>query len=134
MHADDILSRPSCVLPQHHREHYFEHGYTSVENFVPTDILQHLIEATNELVELSRDETVSGSIYDLGPAHSPQKPQLRRLKRPDDQHEAYWKFAKGLLADVAVDLLGPDVTFYHSKLNFKWSGGGEEVKWHQDAQ
>jgi len=22
--------------------------------------------------------------------------------------------------------------FHHSKLNFKWSGGGEEVKWHQD--
>ncbi len=24
--------------------------------------------------------------------------------------------------------------FHHSKLNFKWSGGGEEVKWHQDIQ
>ena len=24
--------------------------------------------------------------------------------------------------------------FHHSKLNFKWAGGGEEVKWHQDIQ
>ena len=36
--------------------------------------------------------------------------------------------------DVAEDLLGPNVKFHHSKLNFKWSGGGEEVRWHQDIQ
>ena len=24
--------------------------------------------------------------------------------------------------------------FHHSKLNYKWSDGGEEVKWHQDIQ
>ena len=28
--------------------------------------------------------------------------------------------------------MGPDVKVHHSKLNFKWSDGGEEVKWHQD--
>ena len=28
----------------------------------------------------------------------------------------------------------PDVKFHHSKLNFKWAEGGEEVKWHQDIQ
>ena len=26
----------------------------------------------------------------------------------------------------------PAEKFHHSKLNFKWSGGGEEVRWHQD--
>ena len=26
------------------------------------------------------------------------------------------------------------VRFHHSKLNYKWSDGGEEVKWHQDIQ
>ena len=31
-----------------------------------------------------------------------------------------------------ADLVGPDVKFHHSKLNFKWAKGGEEVKWHQD--
>lgn len=24
-------------------------------------------------------------------------------------------------ADIAVDLLGPDIKYHHSKLNFKWS-------------
>ena len=31
-------------------------------------------------------------------------------------------------------ILGGPVRFHHSKLNYKWSGGGEEVKWHQDIQ
>ena len=39
-----------------------------------------------------------------------------------------------MIVDVAVDLLGPDVKFHHSKLNFKAPHGGEEVKWHQDIQ
>ena len=39
-----------------------------------------------------------------------------------------------MITDVAVDLLGPDVKFHHSKLNFKAPRGGEEVKWHQDIQ
>ena len=41
---------------------------------------------------------------------------------------------KGPFADIAEDLLGPNVKFHHSKLNFKWGGGGESVKWHQDIQ
>jgi ectoine hydroxylase-related dioxygenase (phytanoyl-CoA dioxygenase family) len=31
-----------------------------------------------------------------------------------------------------ADLVGPDVKFHHSKLNYKWAQGGEEVKWHYD--
>ena len=50
-------------------------------------------------------------------------------------HPDYWRFASdSIITDLAEDLLGPDVMFHHSKLNFKWSSGGEEVKWHQDIQ
>jgi ectoine hydroxylase-related dioxygenase (phytanoyl-CoA dioxygenase family) len=38
------------------------------------------------------------------------------------------------MADVAADVVGPDVKFYHSKLNFKWARGGQDFKWHQDIQ
>jgi len=62
-------------------------------------------------------------------------PRLRRLSSPTDLHETYWEFAsQSPIVDVAVDLLGPDVKFHHSKLNFKAPHGGEEVKWHQDIQ
>ena len=52
-----------------------------------------------------------------------------------DLHETYWEFSsQSVIVDVVADLIGPDVKFHHSKLNFKAPGGGEEVKWHQDIQ
>ena len=134
MNADTILAQSPRVLTQHHREQYFDQGYTSIEGLVPMDVLQELVAVTGELVDASRNHRESGSVYDLAPGHSVEEPQLRRLKRPDDQHDVYWNFAKGLLAEVAADLVGPDVVFYHSKLNFKWAGSSDSVKWHQDAQ
>ena len=68
----------------------------------------------------------------MAPSHSAEKPVVRRLKKPDGMDPAYWDYANGVIADVAADLLGPDVCFHHSKLNFKWSDGHDEVAWHQD--
>ena len=39
-----------------------------------------------------------------------------------------------IVVDLVADLLGPDVRFHSSKLNFKWSEGGDAVRWHQDIQ
>lgn len=134
MTPEEILSHPPRVLTQAQREHYFAHGYVGVESLVPADILAELVGVTNEFVEASRSETVSGRMFDIGPGHSKERPVLRRLKSPDDRHEAYWRFASGLMADVAADLAGPDVVFHHSKLNFKWFDESDAVKWHQDIQ
>jgi ectoine hydroxylase-related dioxygenase (phytanoyl-CoA dioxygenase family) len=37
-----------------------------------------------------------------------------------------------VIPDIAADLLGPNVRFREIMMNFKWAGGGAEVKWHQD--
>ncbi len=134
MTPEEILSFPPLVLTQKQREHYFEHGYLSVERFLPAELLAELIAVTNQFVEMSRNETESGRTLDLGPGHTKNNPVLRRLKRPDEQHAAYWRFSSGLMTDVAADLAGPDVLFHHSKLNFKWFDGSDTVKWHQDIQ
>ncbi len=134
MTPDEILSFPTRVLTQAQREHYFEQGYVGVPDLVPAETLAELIDVTNDFVDASRRETQAGHIFDIGPGHSSESPVLRRLKRPDDQHEAYWRFASGLMADVAADLAGPDVVFHHSKLNFKWFDETDTVKWHQDIQ
>ena len=42
-----------------------------------------------------------------------------------------WEFIAGPAADIAADLLGPDLKFHHAKLNYKWHSGGEVVSWHQ---
>ncbi|MCG8651381.1 MAG: phytanoyl-CoA dioxygenase family protein, partial [Pirellulales bacterium] len=88
-------------------------------------------------IERSRTQTASDPTFDLAPQHSAETPMIRRLKRPDEQHEAYWEAATGIVADVVADLIGPDVIYHHSKLNFKWhanDAGDDAVDWHQDIQ
>ena len=90
---------------------------------------------TADFIEQSRHIQGKDKRFDLEPSHSATEPRIRRLNSPTDFHDTYWEFAsQGPFVDVAEDLLGPNVKFHHSKLNFKWSGGGEEVKWHQDIQ
>ncbi len=134
MTPEEILAAPPRVLSQQQREHYFSQGYVCLESFLPADVLAEMVAVTAEFVDASRSETKPGAVFDIGPGHGPERPVLRRLKRPDDQHEAYWRFAKGLIADMAADLAGPDVVFHHAKLNFKWFDESDSVKWHQDIQ
>ena len=134
MTPEQILSHHPRALTQAQREHYFEYGYVGVQSLVPKDILAELQKVTADFVDKSRAETKAGRTFDIGPGHSRERPVLRRLKRPDEQHDTYWRFASGLMADVAADLLGPNVVFHHSKLNFKWFDKSDTVKWHQDIQ
>ena len=134
MKPDEVLKYPSRVLSQSQREKYFEDGYVGVEEIVPPDHLKRLIRITRDFEERSRKVSESDEVFDVAPEHSADKPVLRRLKTPDDKHPLYWDFATGLMADVAADLLGPNVVFHHSKLNFKWYSSSDTVKWHQDIQ
>jgi ectoine hydroxylase-related dioxygenase (phytanoyl-CoA dioxygenase family) len=111
---------------------YLETGYLLLESFVSADVVDSLLAATEEMVNRSRAVTASDSIFDLEPGHTADEPRLRRVSSPVDHHPEYWRFAQGSIADLAADLVGPDVRYHHSKLNFKWPDGGEEVKWHQD--
>lgn len=134
MTPEQVLSHPARVLTQAQREAYFRDGYLAVPGLVGRDWLDRLEAVTAEFVELSRKVAQSGDVFDLAPSHRPDAPRLRRLKAPDGQHPAYWEFARGVIADAVADVVGPDVVFHHSKLNFKWHDGGDEVKWHQDIQ
>lgn len=125
----------TAVLSQAQRQHYQRNGWLAVPGLVGSEWLERLRTTTDEFVDASRELTESDILYDLDVGHSPDEPRLRRLSSPTDLHETYWEFAsQSVITDVAVDLLGPDVKFHHSKLNFKAPRGGEEVKWHQDIQ
>lgn len=134
MKAEQILKEPARVLTQAQREYYFEHGFVGVPELLPAELLAQLQRVTDEFVDQSRAVSESDRRFDIGPGHSASRPVLRRLKSPDENHASYWAFATGLMADVAADLLGPNVVFHHSKLNFKWFDASDTVKWHQDIQ
>lgn len=133
MTPEEILSHPARVLSQAQRESYFERGYIMVESLIDEAWLERLTSTTQGYLERSRGVKASDDIYDLAPGHCAERPKVRRLKGPDVD-PVYWEFANGVIADVAADLVGPDVTFHHAKLNFKWptDADSNSVDWHQD--
>jgi ectoine hydroxylase-related dioxygenase (phytanoyl-CoA dioxygenase family) len=133
MTPEAILKIPPRVLTQAQREHYFREGYILLEKIIGDEWIRKLCAATEELVERSRKVTKSDTIFDLEPAHRPDAPRLRRVSNPVEHHPVFWEYcSKSPLGDIVADLVGPDVKFHHSKLNYKWAQGGEEVKWHYD--
>ena len=133
MTPEQILALPPRVLTQAQREHYFSEGYLLLPGVLDAGWIGRLRAATEELIERSRKVTKNDAVWDLEPGHRADAPRLRRVSAPVDQHPAYWEYiATSPVGDIVADLVGPDVKFHHSKLNFKWARGGEEVKWHYD--
>ena len=133
MTPEQVLAIPPRVLTQSQREHYFREGYILLEKIIGDEWIRKLRAATEELVERSRKVTKSDTIFDLEPTHRPDAPRLRRVSNPVEHHPVFWEYCtKSPLGDIVADLVGPDVKFHHSKLNYKWAQGGEEVKWHYD--
>ena len=135
MTPDQILDRPAKILSQKQREDYFAKGYVMAASIIPTATVERLLDVTASFVEKSKSVTKSDTVFDVDNGHTAENPKLRRLSSPVDQDPTYWDFAASqLMADIAEDLVGPNVKFHHSKLNFKWAAAGQEVKWHQDIQ
>jgi ectoine hydroxylase len=135
MTPEQVLEIPPKVLSQAQREAYFGDGYLLLENVLGDAWVARLRQATEEMIEESRSITRSDAKWDLEDGHTAEAPRLRRLSSPNDHHPTFWEYAsRSVVADIVADLVGPDVKFHHSKLNFKWARGGEEVKWHQDIQ
>jgi ectoine hydroxylase-related dioxygenase (phytanoyl-CoA dioxygenase family) len=135
--ATPVTDSPAveASISDEQRAFYDENGYLLLESYVDDDWLGSIQAASAEFVELSREITESNRVLDVEPSHTADAPRLRRLVSPLDHHDTFYRFTiEGPPARLAMALLGGPVRFHHSKLNYKWSGGGEEVKWHQDIQ
>lgn len=133
--ADPAPLTDAQQLSDEQRASYLERGYLQLDSFIGPEWLAELRSASAEFVELSREIDESNRVLDVEPSHSSEHPRLRRLISPLDHHDTFHRFTiHGPPARLAMELLGGPVRFHHSKLNYKWSGGGEEVKWHQDIQ
>lgn len=129
----EILSHAPRVLSQDEREFFFDQGYVVKERAIDQGWLKRLNAALAKLIDTSRTMTKSDGTYDLEPDHKADNPRLRRIAFLDDLDPVFWEFCKdSQLADLAADLLGPNVRFRECLINIKWAGGGQAVKWHQD--
>lgn len=133
MLEEDVLKHPAKVMSEAQRLAFFETGCALVEGIADAAWLKRLRAAMAEMVEASRRVTENDGRFVLEEGHGAETPRLRRLSSPVSHHPAFWDFAaESKSADLAADLCGPDVKFFHSKLNFKWPKGGHKFDWHQD--
>ncbi len=123
------------VLGEQELRFYERFGFLMLDQFIASDWLERLNKAVDEFIEESRHIDRSSASILVEPCHTRSTPRLRRIPHTVLHHIDFEAFGlRGPIVDLAEDLLGPSVRFHHSKLNFKWSEGGEEVKWHQDIQ
>ena len=133
MLIEDVLKHPARTMSERQREEYVENGCVVVEGLIGEDWLVKLRAAMNEMIDRSRTISADDGAFILEEGHSPETPRLRRLSSPVSHHPTFWEFAaESPAADVAVDVCGPDVKFFHSKLNFKSAKGGQLFDWHHD--
>ena len=112
---------------------YWDEGYLYLPNLISEEDLAPLRQRTDSLIEASRSLRESDSAFALEEGHSETNPRLRRIAFLDDLDETFWRFAKrSKVLEIVADLLGPDIKFRDIKVNFKWEGGGSEIRWHQD--
>jgi ectoine hydroxylase len=135
MTPERVLQHAPLVLDQQARERYFAGGLLTVPGYVGGAWLRRLRAVVDAKIEESRHLSASDDQFDLAPDHTAEKPNIRRLHKAVDQHPELWAFAQDQsVVDLVADLVGPDIRFHSSKLNFKWSDGGDAVRWHQDIQ
>ena len=131
---------PTALTPDQ-IDAFWRDGYICVEDAVSPAQLAAMRGLIAEWVEESRGhatpfgpETIDGRPrFDMGEEHSADHPALRRINNPSDLYGPYEDVMRNArVADMAADLIGPDVKFHHDKINLKLPGSNTEVHYHQD--
>ena len=133
MRQSEIDLHPPKVLSRSDRQLYYDQGYLAFSGLIGEDWLQPLRDALAQVVEQTRTLKKSTRRIDIEANHSFENPRLRRVAYLDEFDQVFWKLCSdSVIPDIAADLLGPNIRFRELMMNFKWSDGGAEVKWHQD--
>lgn len=112
---------------------YRENGYLAVEGVLPVEQVKAMEEVTLSFIDQSRTIASSNEVFDLGPDHSKEHANLRRLRDPERQHVLFEAVHKNeAVLEVLAYLLGPNIRAHSSKLNLKEPGASTAVEWHQD--
>jgi len=114
-------------------EQYKSQGFCVAHDFLSDGESRQLL---NEIETICAGSTLAhhdGSRLEMEPEQSPQGTKVRRIYDPCSHYEAFRALADGnKLVECMVQLLGPDVVFFSSKINVKPAEIGSVVEWHQD--
>jgi hypothetical protein len=121
------------VLNEAQLAEYRDKGFLAIRGALDEDLTARLVATTERLWDQGAGLSARTRHYDLDAGHAPGNPRIRRISSPTELDEVYLEAAfDSVLGDIAADLVGGAVKFYHAKINFKLPGGGAEIGWHQD--
>jgi ectoine hydroxylase-related dioxygenase (phytanoyl-CoA dioxygenase family) len=136
MNAPRDLDSPrihSRVLSDAQIAEYHRNGFLCLRSAFSRDLLARLVTATERLHAEGALHTRNTQHFDLEASHTPESPRIRRIASPTELDDVFIEAAfESILGDIAADLIGGAVKFYHSKINFKLPRGGAQIGWHQD--
>ena len=121
------------TLSQEELDRYHERGYLVIHDALPPNRLQEVIEETERMCAVARTITTGTPMLDVDPAHTPEKPRIRRIKSQHEHSEFFHAFAaEPLIMDLLDPILPSGIRLHNSKINMKSAGVGESIEWHQD--
>ncbi len=127
-------------LNQSEIDSFWENGYLCLENAISADQVTAVRNDFDAWLEESKahsepfGETIDGRPrFDLQSGHSAENPALRRVSSPIEVSDACLDVMRNSRAlDAIAQLIGPNVEFNNSKVNFKQPGTETKVDFHQD--
>ena len=127
------MSDADAVITPDQVAQYRDKGYVVVENIYSPAEVTEMNATLATLVNNARGVTGHTEVYDLEPGHTPEAPQVRRIKEPFEVHPVYNRMARHprLIAALTA-LIGPNLRMHGSKINMKSAAYGSPVEWHQD--
>ena len=114
-------------------EAYRSQGFCVAHEFLTEAESDRLL---NEIESICAGATLAhhdASRLEMEPKQPPDGTKVRRIYDPCTHYDVFREFAEGAkLVDCMVQLLGPDVVYFSSKINIKAPEIGSVVEWHQD--
>ncbi len=121
-------------------QQFKKEGWLVGRDAVSADLLARLNRQLADWVEESRSrignygETLAGTHrFDLEKGHSADRPRLRRVNNPVEVSDIFREATfDSAIADMAAEVISPDIKFLHSKVNLKLPGTDTRVGFHSD--
>ena len=129
------MEQPGRLLTEEELSFYDEQGYVVVDDLLSKEEIERLSNIVDDLVAKAANMENGDDYYDFEPSHRPDNPRVRRLKKPNFQHEAFDRLARSsTILDLVEQLIGGGIRITHpnGKINIKAAEYGSPVEWHQD--
>jgi phytanoyl-CoA hydroxylase len=112
---------------------YKSQGFCVRRNFLSSAEVEHLL---HEMEKVSAGSTLANhdaTRIEMEPNQGPDGTKVRRIYEPCTYYDSFRNFSESKnMVETMVQLLGPDVLYFSSKINVKPGEIGSVVEWHQD--